>query len=66
MLFAVAAYAAGIYLVDVATPEARLPVVLFAVYFLPAVLRSWLQFYWQLRRDSRGMLTDRKKALNGQ
>jgi hypothetical protein len=36
-----------------ATPEARIPVILFAVYFLPAVLRAWLQLYWQLRGDSR-------------
>ncbi|MDX1804722.1 MAG: hypothetical protein R3292_11620 [Alcanivorax sp.] len=65
LVFALAAYATGFYLVDLATPQARLPVVLFAVYFLPAVLRSWLQFYWQLRRDSRGLIGDRKKALHG-
>jgi len=53
LVFALAAYAGGVYLVDMATPEARLPVILFAVYFLPAVLRAWLQFYWQLRGDSR-------------
>ena len=53
LVFALAAYAAGIYLVNMATPEARIPVILFAVYFLPAVLRAWLQLYWQLRGDSR-------------
>ena len=53
LVFALAAYAAGIYLVDLATPEARIPVILFAVYFMPAVLRAWLQLYWQLRGDSR-------------
>lgn len=53
LVFALAAYAAGVYLVDLAVPEARIPVILFAVYFLPAVLRAWLQFYWQLRGDSR-------------
>ena len=53
LVFALAAYAAGIYLVNLATPEARIPVILFAVYFMPAVLRAWLQLYWQLRGDSR-------------
>ena len=53
LVFALAAYAAGIYLVNLATPEARIPVILFAVYSLPAVLRAWLQLYWQLRGDSR-------------
>ena len=53
LVFALAAYAAGIYLVNMATPEARIPVILFAVYFMPAVLRAWLQLYWQLRGDSR-------------
>ncbi len=31
LVFALAAYAAGIYLVNMATPEARIPVILFAV-----------------------------------
>ena len=44
-----AMYIAGVALVDAATLEARLPVILTAVYFLPAVLRAWLLFYWQLR-----------------
>lgn len=56
LVFALAAYSAGVYLVDLATPEARIPVVLFAVYFLPAVLRAWVQLYWQLRRDSRALV----------
>ena len=34
-------------------PQARIPVILFAVYFMPAVLRAWLQLYWQLRGDVR-------------
>ena len=53
LVFALAAYAAGIYLVDLATPQARIPVILFAVYFMPAVLRAWLQLYWQMRGDVR-------------
>ncbi|MAX54884.1 MAG: hypothetical protein CL537_05130 [Alcanivoracaceae bacterium] len=62
LVFALAAYAAGVYLVDLATPDARIPVILFAVYFLPAVLRAWLQFYWQLRGDSRADSVERHTA----
>jgi hypothetical protein len=58
LIFALVAYAAGIYLVDMASPEVRIPVILFAVYFMPAVLRAWLQFYWQLRGDSRAQDVD--------
>ena len=62
LVFALAAYAAGVYLVDLATPEARIPVILFAVYFMPAVLRAWLQFYWQLRGDARADNKERQTA----
>ena len=62
LVSALAAYAAGVYLVDLATPDARIPVILFAVYFLPAVLRAWLQFYWQLRGDSRADSVERPTA----
>lgn len=63
LVFALAAYAAGIYLVNMATPEARIPVILFAVYFLPAVLRAWLQMYWQLRGDSRAQDVDTRHTV---
>lgn len=62
LMFALAAYAAGIYLVDLATTDARIPVILFAVYFLPAVLRAWLQLYWQLRGDVRAVKPERHLA----
>ncbi|KGD65114.1 hypothetical protein Y5S_01548 [Alcanivorax nanhaiticus] len=62
LVFVLAAYAAGVYLVDLATPEARIPVILFAVYFMPAVLRAWLQLYWQLRGDVRASKPKRHLA----
>lgn len=62
LVFALAAYAAGVYLVDLATPQARIPVILFAVYFMPAVLRAWLQLYWQLRGDVRANTPKRHMA----
>lgn len=54
LMVALVAYAAGLLAVDVATGDARMPIVLFAVFFLPAVLRAWLLVYWQVRDDLRG------------
>ena len=53
LTFALAAYVAGILAVDTLTGDARLPVLLFIVFFLPGVLRPWLNLYWQVRRDLR-------------
>ncbi|WP_111658093.1 hypothetical protein [Isoalcanivorax indicus] len=54
LMLALVAYAAGLLAVDAATGDARMPIVLFAVFFLPAVLRAWLLVYWQVRDDLRG------------
>ena len=54
LLLTVALYAGGIAAVVAVSGEARIPVLLFAVYFLPAVLRAWLQLYWLVRDDVRG------------
>jgi hypothetical protein len=43
-------YSAGVLLVDALTSIGFL-VVLTAIYFLPALLRAWLLFYWQLRDE---------------
>ena len=43
-------YLAGVLLVDALTSIGFL-VVLTAIYFLPALLRAWLLFYWQLRDE---------------
>ena len=45
-------YIAGVVLVDALTSIGFL-VVLTAIYFLPALLRAWLLFYWQVRDDVR-------------
>jgi hypothetical protein len=50
VMLAVTLYAAGVLLVDRAT-DVGFVVVLVALYFLPAVLRAWLLFYWQLRDE---------------
>ena len=50
LLLALTFYSAGVLLVDSITHIGFL-VVLVARYFLPAVLRAWLLFYWQLRED---------------
>lgn len=54
LVLAVALYAGGIAALVAVSGEARIPVLLFAVFFLPAVLRAWLQVYWQLRDEVRG------------
>ena len=40
-------YVAGLLVVDYLSASTFL-VVLAGLYFMPAVLRSWLQFYWQV------------------
>ncbi|MFN3714704.1 MAG: hypothetical protein ACK4SX_13690 [Alcanivoracaceae bacterium] len=50
LMLALTLYAAGILLVDRIT-DIGFVVVLVALYFLPALLRAWLLFYWQLRDD---------------
>ncbi|MCC1497049.1 hypothetical protein [Alcanivorax sp. 1008] len=50
LVVALIAYSAGVLLVDSLTHIGFL-VVLVALYFLPAVLRAWLLFYWQLREE---------------
>lgn len=56
-----ALYVSGLLAVDALTTEARLPLVLTAVYFLPAVLRAWLLFYWALRAEVRGVKARNEK-----
>lgn len=62
LLLALAAYAAGVVAVDTLSGDARMPVLLFLVFFLPGVLRPWLNLYWQVRRDLRGLRRRRQDA----
>ena len=55
LVLTLALYAGGAYAVALVSGDARIPLVLYAVYFLPAVLRSWLQFYWRLRDDVKSL-----------
>lgn len=50
LALALVLYSAGVLLVDALTSIGFL-VVLTAIYFLPALLRAWLLFYWQLRDE---------------
>lgn len=49
-----AAYVAGLLTINAVSGDARTPVVLVAVFFLPVVARAWMQLYWQVREDLRG------------
>ncbi|ASK35230.1 hypothetical protein [Alloalcanivorax mobilis] len=62
LVLAVALYAAGIAVVATASGESRIAVVLFAVYFLPAVLRAWLQVYWRLRDGVKRLAAPRRRT----
>ncbi len=62
LVLTLALYAGGAYAVALVSGEARLPLVLYAVYFLPAVLRAWLQFYWRLRDDVKALGGHRGKT----
>lgn len=62
LVMAVALYAAGIAAVVAISGENRIPVVLFAVYFLPAVLRTWLQMYWRLRPGVKAWAAPRRRT----
>ncbi len=53
LIVTVSLYLSGLLVVDALTPTARMPLVLTAVYFLPAVLRAWLLFYWAVRSELR-------------
>lgn len=55
LMLALTLYATGILAVDAVSGEARMPVLLFLVFFLPGVLHVWLQLYWQVRRDLRAL-----------
>jgi len=47
-VLALAAYAVGLMLIDSAM-DTRWPLVAFAIFFLPAVLRTWLLVYWEVK-----------------
>ena len=62
LVLTLALYAGGAYAVALVSGDARIPLVLYAVYFLPAVLRAWLQFYWRLRDDVKALGGHRGKT----
>jgi len=62
LMLTLALYAGGAYAVALVSGEARIPLVLYAVYFLPAALRAWLQFYWRLRDDVKALGGQRSKT----
>lgn len=61
LLVVVALYVGGLMAVAAFTTETRLPLVLTGVYFLPAVLRAWLLFYWAARDEVRAVVKARSE-----
>jgi hypothetical protein len=62
LLVTLFAYGAGALTVSSLTGEAIMPVILFLVFFLPAVLRAWLLVYWQVRVDIRALRRSRQRG----
>lgn len=62
LVLTVALYAAGLWAVRAVSGDSRVGVILFAVYFLPAVLRAWLLVYWGLRDTMKGVAGPRDQA----
>ena len=57
-----AAYVAGLLTIDAVSGDARTPVVLVAVFFLPVVARAWMQLYWQVREELKGRIKPSYRA----
>lgn len=64
LLLVLCAYGAGVLLVERVSGDARVPVILFAVYFLPAVLRSWLLFYWCVRDEVKALMANHRHTAS--
>ncbi|MCU5781760.1 hypothetical protein MA04_01060 [Alcanivorax balearicus MACL04] len=64
LLLVLCAYGAGVLLVERVSGDARVPVILFAVYFLPAVLRSWLLFYWCVRDEVKALVANHRHTAS--
>lgn len=62
LLFALALYGAGGLAVQGLSGDARMPVLVYLVFFLPGVLRPWLNLYWQVRADLRGLRRRHERA----
>ncbi|HLR17671.1 MAG TPA: hypothetical protein VK099_07345 [Alcanivoracaceae bacterium] len=61
-MIALAAYAAGLMLIGSAM-NARWPLVAFAIFFLPAVLRAWMLVYWEVKAGLLREYTDAENPL---
>lgn len=62
LMFALVAYSAGLLAVD-AVLDNRLALALVAVFFLPAVLRAWMEVYWAARDILRERLKHHHRAF---
>ena len=62
LMLALVAYSAGLLAVDALIAN-RLALVLVAVFFLPAVLRAWLEVYWVARDILRERLNHHHRAF---
>jgi hypothetical protein len=56
-------YVAGLLTLNAFVKQSMMPLVLTGAYFLPAVLRAWMLFYWAARDEVRSLLASKQKAV---
>lgn len=63
LVVVVALYVAGLLTLNAFVGQSMLPLVLTGAYFLPAVLRAWMLFYWAARDEVRSLRASKQKAV---
>jgi hypothetical protein len=58
----VALYVAGLLTLNAFVKQSMMPLVLTGAYFLPAVLRAWMLFYWAARDEVRSLRSGKQNA----
>ena len=61
LALALVVWSAAVLLVELTTDN-RILLVLTAVFLLPVVLRTWMEFYWQLRDELRDRVVRRRRS----
>lgn len=56
-------YVVGLLTLNAFVKQSMMPLVLTGAYFLPAVLRAWMLFYWAARDEVRSLRASKQKAV---
>lgn len=58
LVVVVTLYVAGLMTLNAFVGQTMMPLILSGAYFLPAVLRAWMLFYWAARDEVRSLRGD--------